>query len=158
MRSSSSLAVRLASSLPRFKALREVRGAPGADLAHNQIQGGSTPPPATIWKLEKGDLVEVHWVDITEDNVGDPADAEVSLRISIGYFLERKDSRGVPCIVTTTTLDSGISLTQSGWCIYPEGNIKEINVIRRRKKNAKKTSNVPPVPLPTGEVRGGTGV
>lgn len=106
-------------------------------------------------EFEKGDLIEVHWLDTAEDNVGDPADAEIALRISIGYFLQKKISHGVPCIVTTTTLDSGISLNQCGWCIYPEGNILEAKLIKRKRRSrAKKTDSVPSVSGAVGEVRG----
>lgn len=107
--------------------------------------------------MAAGDLIEIHWVDITEDGTGDPARAEMAERISIGFFIEKKESRGIPCIVTSTTKDTDVQ-AQSGWCIYPEGAIQEIKIIRRGRKNAKKTGSVPSVSKSTRQVRRGARV
>lgn len=85
--------------------------------------------------LERGDLVEVHWVDIVESVDSDPAEAQLALRISIGYFHGEKESKGFPCIVTSTTKDEEV--TQSGWCIYPKCVIASVKVIKRKRRRRK---------------------
>lgn len=83
-------------------------------------------------QLKRGDLVEVHWVDITEDPVGDLIKADVFERVSIGYFWEiKRTSHCASVLVTTTTLDSTIE--QSGWCAYPIGCVQDIRIIRKGK-------------------------
>ena len=81
--------------------------------------------------MKRGDLVEVHWVDITEDSVGEPKDAKLCVRKSAGYFWGRRSSRGIKCLVTTTTIDPR-EAEESGWCIYPAACVRDVNVIRRR--------------------------
>jgi len=86
--------------------------------------------------LIRGDLVEVHWVDITEDPVGDPSKAELPLQINIGYFYEKKMSRDMPIIVTTTSV---ISDDQSGYAVYPECIVVRIKMIRKKRRPKKKS-------------------
>lgn len=84
---------------------------------------------------EQGDLIQVEWVDISEDSTGDPSDAELSRRTSFGIFWGERDSFGLPCVVTTTTLDSDNMQGQQGYCIYPKACILKITVVKRTRKH-----------------------
>lgn len=88
-------------------------------------------------ELIRGDLIEVHWLDIFEDSVGNPDEAEVAPRISVGYFWERKETKGVRVFVTTTTIDRE-DTSQNGYCAYPEVVITRIKSIRRKRRPRKK--------------------
>lgn len=83
----------------------------------------------------QGDLVEVHWVDIYENSVGDPTTASLARRISVGYFWEEKDDNGIPALVTTTTLEEDPHV--SGFCIYPKTCVTELRILRRRRRGRK---------------------
>jgi len=89
-----------------------------------------------------GDLVEIQWVDVYEDPVGSPAEALPCLRISYGiYFAKREMEVGgwkLPFIITTTTLDE-TGPQQSGYCIYPEGVVLDVKVVRKCRIGAGKT-------------------
>jgi hypothetical protein len=90
-------------------------------------------------ELIRGDLIEVHWSDICEEPTGDPDEAEVYPRVSVGYFWARKASkRGMPVLVTTTTIDKDEETSQSGWCAYPESVITRIKSIRKKRRPRKK--------------------
>lgn len=88
---------------------------------------------------ERGDLVQIDWVDIFEDSVGNPDRAELAARTSIGFFWARKSDRGVECVVTTTTMDAG-DHSVSGYCIYPLSCVVKMRIIKRtrRRTRAKK--------------------
>lgn len=94
--------------------------------------------------LLRGDVICVEWVDILEDPKGDPDLARLAVRKSYGLFWERRaDPSGLPCFVTTTTLDSD-DATQQGYCIYPEACIRSVKVIKRvRRKKAKVPQSEP---------------
>lgn len=92
---------------------------------------------------ERGDLVQVEWVDIYEDPTGDPDDAELAFRTSIGYFWKKGGSKyGPPVTVTTTTIDddketvSGTST--SGFCVYPDSCIIRLKIIKRAHRAPRK--------------------
>lgn len=86
--------------------------------------------------LKQGDLIEVHWSDVSEDPVGDVKKASVVERISFGIFWEVKEQNGITLLVTTTTLDKA-DMGQSGYCAYPLGMVREIKLIRRGKRGKK---------------------
>lgn len=88
-------------------------------------------------ELVRGDLIDVQWVDINEDPVGDPVDAAVLPRLSVGYFWGLAESHGVKCLVTTTTMDKDGS-EQSGYCIYPLSVVLRIRSIRKKRRRKKK--------------------
>lgn len=83
-------------------------------------------------ELRKGDLIEVLWLDILEDSVGDPDRAELAPRVSVGYFWSVTVSHGIQALVTTTTIDVGTT-GQNGYCIYPLDAVSNIKIIRRGK-------------------------
>lgn len=83
-------------------------------------------------ELRKGDLIEVLWLDILEDSVGDPDRAELAPRVSVGYFWSVTMSHGIQALVTTTTIDVGTT-GQNGYCIYPLDAVSNIKIIRRGK-------------------------
>lgn len=85
-----------------------------------------------IDQFSRGDLVEVSWTDIFEDSVGNPDSAELAVRISIAYYWGVRESHGIKCLVTTTTMD-GKDHSQSGYCIYPEGVVKGVKMVRRKR-------------------------
>ena len=86
-----------------------------------------TSPPA------RGDLVEVQWVDINEEPVGDPDAAKLARRTSYGLFWCQKEDAGVPVLVTTTTMDDGPA-HQSGYCIYPVSCVVKLKIVKRGRK------------------------
>jgi hypothetical protein len=88
-------------------------------------------------ELERGTLIKLAWLDITEDSVGDPTKATMMLRHTYTLFWELKVDHGRDCIVTTYTVDKE-SPAQQGWCITPLEAVEEIEVIRRPKKTRKK--------------------
>ena len=96
--------------------------------------------------LRQGDLIEVHWLDATEDPAGDVKKAGVVERVSFVIFWEIKEFAGldngnpIPLLITTTTLDK-LDTGQSGYCAYPLGMVQNIKLIRRgRKTNARNPS------------------
>lgn len=87
--------------------------------------------------LLPGTLIELVWVDITEDSVGDPRKAQLMVRHTFTLFWNLTDCRGLDCIVTTYTVDKE-SPEQQGWCITPLAVVEEIAIIRKPKKPRKK--------------------
>ena len=83
--------------------------------------------------LARGDLLRVEWVDIAEDPVGNPAVAQLARRTSYGLFWAFQESLGVPCVVTTTTVDHDVS-GQNGYVIYPVGCVRGVVVIKRVRR------------------------
>jgi hypothetical protein len=84
-------------------------------------------------ELVPGDLIGVDWLDIAEDPTGDPAEASLARRHSIGFFWGRRTDEGVPVIITTTTLDASVE-GQQGYCIYPEACITRVRMIKRKRR------------------------
>ncbi len=82
---------------------------------------------------QRGDLLEVSWVDIYENSAGDPNTAELARRTSFGLFWEEREDRGIPVIVTTTTIDHDAD-GQSGFCIYPKACVVKLAVIKRARR------------------------
>jgi hypothetical protein len=95
--------------------------------------------------FQRGDLLEIHWADIYEDSVGDPVKASLGKRISFGLFWAEITSLGIPCLVTTTTIDEK-DTSQSGYCIYPLACILKVQCIKRARKPRRKAD-------PTNDVR-----
>ena len=90
---------------------------------------------------EKGDLVQVDWVDIQEDVTGDPEKATIAYRTSYGIFWSRRpDPEGVEILVTTTTVDRDHS-GDAGYCAYPIGCVRSIQVIKKARKGRKVKAN-----------------
>ena len=82
---------------------------------------------------QKGDLVEVCWVDISEDPTGDPDKAELCKRVSYALYWNKRQSNGVECVVTTTTRDHEAE-AQQGYCIYPAACVLSMKVIKRARR------------------------
>ena len=82
--------------------------------------------------MARGDLIKVTWVDICEDNTGNPDLAKCMERVSYGLFWAQELRGGVPSLVTTTTIDPD-GPAQAGWCCYPTGVVLKIEVIKRFK-------------------------
>lgn len=93
--------------------------------------------------LLRGDLISVDWVDIQEDVTSDADKASLARRHSIGFFWEIKEDKGIPVLVTTTTLDEEVE-GQQGYCCYPRACIVNVKIIKakRRKKIKKQEENV----------------
>jgi len=77
-------------------------------------------------ELRRGDLIEVKWLDITEDPVGNPSEAKLSTRHSVGYFWGATELT----FTTTMTMDKDVE-EQSGYCIYPAGVIVGVKRVRK---------------------------
>ena len=82
-------------------------------------------------ELRRGDLIEVQWVDIYEDPVGNPDKAQLIRRHSVGYFWSGDETT----FITTMTMDED-ALGQNGYCIYPLGTVAQVRIIRRGKGKA----------------------
>lgn len=80
----------------------------------------------------RGDLVRVDWVDILEDGNGDPKEARLARRTSYGIYWSEAADGGIPCIVTTTTIDEFDG--QQGYCIYPKACVVAVRIIRRNRR------------------------
>lgn len=91
----------------------------------------------------RGDVIEVRWVDIHEDATGDPDKADLAYRTSYGLFWVKKSIKGIPCTVTTTTLDGADQGGQNGWCIYPDACIQSIKIVRRVRQKKEIKSEAP---------------
>lgn len=76
----------------------------------------------------QGDLIKVEWLDIYEDPTGNPEHAKYYTRASYGIFWAQDSDK----LVTTTTIDPD-GPQNSGWCCYPVGTVKSIQVIKRHK-------------------------
>jgi hypothetical protein len=85
-------------------------------------------------QASRGDLVQIDWVDIYEDPVGDPDKASLKRRTSYAVFWDRRaDENGLEVIVTTTTVDDDAA-TQQGYCIYPAACVVGLKVIKRARR------------------------
>jgi hypothetical protein len=99
-----------------------------------------------IWaSLERGSLCEYRWCDIQGNPVGDPDDACLAYRTSLGWFWGLKtDDEGVEVVVFANTLDSDHH-AQSGWDCLPLSCVRELDILKRPAPK-KKRSKKPPVP------------
>ena len=82
---------------------------------------------------QRGDFVEVRWVDTSEDPVGDPNKATLSHRVSYGIYWDQRTEGDLPVLVTTTTIDKD-GPDQQGYCIYPMSNVTSLLVIKRKRR------------------------
>lgn len=80
----------------------------------------------------RGDLVLVHWVDITGDGVGDVKDAVAAECITPGYFYGYKQQKDVRMLVLQLTLHS--SGEMRGWDVYPASVVRRIEVLRPKEE------------------------
>jgi len=87
--------------------------------------------------LERGDLLQIEWLDITEDPVGNPDQPKLAHRHSIGFFWTVGEDAGVRTLVTTTTLESDDEVENSGYCVYPEGTVHRVKIIKRKRRRRK---------------------
>lgn len=90
---------------------------------------------------QHGDLIRVEWVDIKENPVGNPKEASLPLRTSFGLFWGSTFSRGVECMVTTTTLDEEGEEGQQGYCIYPRACIIGLRIIKKKRRKKEPPKN-----------------
>lgn len=103
-----------------------------------------TPEQFTLLNLVQGTLIRLEWLDIYEDSIGDPRKASLGVRNTYTAFWETRDSHGLPCIVTTNTIDKG-NPEQQGWCCTPLACVLKVEVIRRpRAKRQRKPAEVKP--------------
>lgn len=100
--------------------------------------------------LERGTLCEYEWCDIQNDAVGDPDEASVMYRRSIGWYWERKeDERGTDVVVFALTSDPSGKHQQSGWDCLPVEVVLAVEVLKRpRRRNPKKSSGKKPAGPP----------
>lgn len=85
---------------------------------------------------ERGDLVEINWVDISE-GPGGPDEAILARRVTVGYWWGKTTLSGVDATVTTSTQDKDITGI-NGYIAYPTACITNLRVIRRARKIVKK--------------------
>ena len=96
--------------------------------------------------MGKGDLLQIDWVDIFENSVGDPRTAKLARRTSFGLLWEVGEDEGVPVIVTTTTIDKDPG--QEGFCIYPTSCITEVQVVKKARRNRRQKGVGSTLPQP----------
>lgn len=84
-------------------------------------------------ELYRGDLIEVTWLDIFEDSIGNPDKAEVAHRVSFGLYWAQITQHDHPILITTTTIDNKDDAS-SGFCAYPLGVVISLKIIKRAKK------------------------
>lgn len=102
--------------------------------------------------MEQGDIIEVHWWDIMEDPTGNPNKPAMVERATIARFWNWTSQSGTDWLVTTTTLDPD-GPEQQGYCVYPKGCIKSIEVPRKKRGRRKHGTQVAVVVAAgTGEV------
>lgn len=91
-------------------------------------------------ELQRGDLIQVIWMDVVEDPVGDPDAAKLAYRTSYGLFWAWKDSLvgKSRTLVTSNTVDDPHIMSQSGWIAYPEGMILSIKLVKKQAAKKRK--------------------
>jgi hypothetical protein len=112
-----------------------VRNGSGARRAAAVGRGGQNVSTRAAKQVPaRGDLVQIDWVDIYEDPIGDPEKAALKRRTSYAVFWDRhEDASGLEAIVTTTTVDEDVP-AQQGFCIYPAACVVGLRVIKRARK------------------------
>lgn len=88
--------------------------------------------------FNRGDAVEVAWVDICEDPTGDPDKAHLATRHDLGYFWSAKDE----LVVLTHTMDEDIS-GQQGWIAIPQSCVREVKILKKRRVRKVKANGTP---------------
>lgn len=111
----------------------------------------------TASNLNRGDHIEVDWLDIYADPTGDPRLAKLARQNEAGRFWELREDSGVRVLVTSTSKDEG-SL-QEGYTIYPICVVTKITLVKRARKSRKNAvkqvqSKVPVVPEAKGPAEG----
>ena len=84
-------------------------------------------------RVRRGDLIEVAWVDIVMDPVGNPEEAKLARRKTPGRFWEQREDDGIRVLVTTATTDED-GHDQAGYYIYPQSCVVGIRLIERAAK------------------------
>lgn len=83
-------------------------------------------------KLKRDTIVEVGWLDICEDNTGDPRLSHVVLRKTLGRVWGVKRFEGTDVLTLTFTKDSD-GPEQAGWICMPVSVSKEVRVVEETK-------------------------
>ena len=86
--------------------------------------------------MDRGDLIQVDWLDVHEDVTADPNHPTLSKRRSFGIYWSETQVDGIPCLVTTTTTEMDAADTsQSGFCCYPTQCVKSTKLIKKARKS-----------------------
>ena len=80
-------------------------------------------------KIKQHTIVEVGWVDIMEDNTGDPRTSNVVLRHTLGRVWDVKRKDGVDLLTLTFTVDPD-GPEQSGWICIPTSVVRDLKIIQ----------------------------
>ena len=73
--------------------------------------------------------LEVGWLDIVEDNTGDPRKSYVVLRHTLGRVWDVKRKDGVELLTLTFTQDPD-GPDQSGWICIPACVVRDLKIIQ----------------------------
>jgi hypothetical protein len=101
-------------------------------------ESGKSPKPtgiktgvtaASLKKLKQWTIVEVGWLDIVEDNTGDPQKSHIVKRNTLGRIWGVKRYDGVYVLTLTFTQDPD-GPEQAGWICIPCSVIRTVEVIR----------------------------
>lgn len=82
-------------------------------------------------KLKHGDRVEITWLDIVGDTIGDPNEAEPALCTTLGYFHRWKGRGRNRALVLCLTRFPKEGETCRGYDTYPFGIIEKLEVLER---------------------------
>ena len=81
-------------------------------------------------KLKRGDIVIVHWLDITGSD-GMPDRVSLAQSQSLGYYYEQRKSQGLDCIVTTRSKNTDKDMHEwDGADIYPLSVVTRVERVR----------------------------
>lgn len=86
---------------------------------------------------ERGDLIEVKWLDIIHDATGNPNEAELQQRVTYALYWGTKTSKGVEALVVTNTADEDIP-DQQGYTVFPTASVVGVKVVKRKPKPRRK--------------------
>jgi hypothetical protein len=92
-------------------------------------------------KLGHGDRVEVTWLDIVGDPIGDPDRAEVAYCQTMGYFHAWKGRGKNRALVLCLTVFPKEGDACRGYDTYPFGVIKQIEVLHARSSHPVQVSD-----------------
>lgn len=100
------------------------------------MEAGAVHPQHPPLKPKRGDLVLIHWVDITNDGAGSPDAAALTPRITAGFFHGYRKQKGVRVLVTYLTQDCDEGRAQFGSDIYPVSVVRHVEVVKRANEIA----------------------
>lgn len=85
--------------------------------------------------LDRGDRVEIEWLDIYQSPNDPPENAQLFVQHQIGFWWGEKESEGIPCTVITQYSNSESS--QDGFTCIPSALVRSVRKLRKPAKKVK---------------------